>query len=213
MKKLGKVPSRASCVFERTTPLKPAFRECFKNASSKRGLRSNFFLTSSRIHCFQSFGQVWDTVVLFLTAPLPTSENIWDPKNKRVSNHHLQKWTACQERPCRNVNKQERYHPPPNPPNPPPPPHPTPPHPTPPPHPIPPPRTNPGMPTRNYKRNSVKKHSKTRGKWNDAHENKTARETTRMLRQWEKHENVSKTHDALEGTSPKTSSIYHQQKP
>ena len=39
----GKVPSRASCVFERTTALKPAFRECFTNASSKRGLRSNFF--------------------------------------------------------------------------------------------------------------------------------------------------------------------------
>ena len=46
----------------------------------------------------------------------------------------LAKWTACQERPCRNVNKQERYHPPP-PPQPPPPPHPTPPHPPTPSHP------------------------------------------------------------------------------
>ena len=41
--KQGKVLLRASCVFERTTPLKPAFREGFENASSKRGLRSNFF--------------------------------------------------------------------------------------------------------------------------------------------------------------------------
>ena len=53
---------------------------------------------------------------------------------ERVSNHHLQKWTACQERTCRNVNKQERYHPPPTPPTPHPP-HPNPPHPPTPSHP------------------------------------------------------------------------------
>ena len=80
---------------------------------------------------------------------------------------------------------------------------PTPPHPT-HPHPIPPPRTNPGMPTRNYKRNSVKKHSKTRGKCNDAHENKEAREMTWMLRQWRKHEKMTTLRDALAGTLPKT---------
>ena len=36
-------PSRASRVFQRETPLKPAFRTCFENAPSKRGLRRNFF--------------------------------------------------------------------------------------------------------------------------------------------------------------------------
>ena len=60
------------------------------------------------------------------------------------------------------------------------------------------------MPTRNYKRNSVKKHSKTRGKCNDAHENKEAREMTWMLRQWRKHEKMTTLRDALAGTLPKT---------
>ena len=84
-------------------------------------------------------------------------------------------------------------HPPPHPPAPP---HPTPPH--------PPEQTLPCQHATINATNSVKQHSKTRGKCNDAHENKTARDTNSMLRQWQKHEKVSKTHDALEGTLPKT---------
>ena len=74
--------------------------------------------------------------------------------------------------------------------------HPTPPHPT-------PPEQTLACQTRNYKRNSVKKHSKTRGKCNDAHENKEAREMTWMLRQGRKHEKMTTLRDALEGTLPK----------
>ena len=44
--KQGKNPSRASRVFQRETSLKPAFRTCFENAPSKRGLRRNFFFNS-----------------------------------------------------------------------------------------------------------------------------------------------------------------------
>ena len=44
--KLGTHPSRASRVFQRETSLKPAFRTCFENAPSKRGLRRNFFFYS-----------------------------------------------------------------------------------------------------------------------------------------------------------------------
>ena len=36
----------ASRVFQRETSLKPAFRTCFENAPSKRGLRRNFFFYS-----------------------------------------------------------------------------------------------------------------------------------------------------------------------
>ena len=44
--KQGRHPSRASRVFQRETSLKPAFRTCFENAPSKRGLRRNFFFNS-----------------------------------------------------------------------------------------------------------------------------------------------------------------------
>ena len=44
--KQGRNPSRASRVFQRETSLKPAFRTCFENAPSKRGLRRNFFFYS-----------------------------------------------------------------------------------------------------------------------------------------------------------------------
>ena len=79
VEKQGRNPSRASRVFQRETSLKPAFRTCFENAPSKRGLRRNFFflLISLGIHGFQGFAQVWDTLYLFLRSPLPTSDVLY----------------------------------------------------------------------------------------------------------------------------------------
>ena len=51
-KNKGRSPSRRRAFFnaqKRATPLKPAFRDFFKNASSKRGLRSNFFYLTEAI--------------------------------------------------------------------------------------------------------------------------------------------------------------------
>ena len=81
----------------------------------------------------------------------------------RVSNRDLQKWKACQERRCRNVNKQERYQPPPpqHPPTHPTPPHPNPPHPHPTPHP---PEQTLACRQPNYHRKHVTKHSKKQQK-------------------------------------------------
>ena len=78
------------------------------------------------------------------------------------------------------------------------------PHPTPPPHHIPPPRTNPGMPTRNYHRKRVTKHSKKRRKCNGAQENSVERGMKWMLRKWRKHEKTTTLRDALAGP-------YHKQ--
>ena len=79
------------------------------------------------------------------------------------------------------------------------------PHPTPPPpHAVPPPRTNPGMPTRNYHRKRVTKHSKKRGKFNGAQENSVERGMKWMLRKWRKHEKTTTLRDALAGCLPWT---------
>ena len=48
------------------------------------------------------------------------------------------------------------------------------------------PRTNPGMPTRNYHRKRVTKHSKKRGKFNGAQENTVERGMKWMLRKYSK---------------------------
>ena len=39
----------------------------------------------------------------------PPTSTYQNENIERVSNRDLQKWKACQERRCRNVNKQERY--------------------------------------------------------------------------------------------------------
>ena len=100
---------------------------------------------------------------------------------ERVSNRHLQKWKACQERRCRNVNKQERYQPPPTPPQPPPPP------------PTPPPQKTLACRQPNYHRKHVTKHSKNSRKCKEAQENRVKRAmkwVIRRIRKPEKNDNT-----------------------
>ena len=108
---------------------------------------------------------------------------------ERVSNRHLQKWKACQERICRNVNKQERYQPPPN---------------TPPTPPTPPPQKTLACRQPNYHRKHVTKHSKNSRKCKEAQENRVKRGMKWVIRRIRKPEKTTTLRDALKGTSPKT---------